>query len=53
MAISGWFVLLVAFGIVPIVVTGEPVVFLLWIGFAVFTAWRIPQVEEPEPAAEI
>ena len=34
MAISGWFVLLVAFGIVPIIATGEPVVFLLWIGFA-------------------
>jgi len=24
---------------------------LLWIGLAVFTAWRIPQVEEPEPTA--
>ncbi|HUQ23866.1 MAG TPA: hypothetical protein VM049_12750 [Gaiellaceae bacterium] len=24
---------------------------LLWVGLAVFTAWRIPQVEEPEPAA--
>ena len=24
---------------------------LLWIGFAVFTAWRIPQVDELEPAA--
>lgn len=23
---------------------------LLWVGLAVFTAWRIPQVEEPEPA---
>lgn len=23
---------------------------LLWVGFAVFTAWRIPQVDEPEPA---
>jgi hypothetical protein len=22
---------------------------LLWIGLAVFTAWRIPQVDEPEP----
>jgi hypothetical protein len=22
---------------------------LLWVGLAVFTAWRIPQVEEPEP----
>ena len=26
---------------------------LLWVGLAVFTAWRIPQVEEPEPAASI
>ena len=25
---------------------------LLWVGLAVFTAWRIPQVDEPEPAAE-
>ncbi len=24
---------------------------LLWVGFAVYTAWRIPQVDEPEPAA--
>jgi hypothetical protein len=24
---------------------------LLWVGFAVFTAWRIPQLDEPEPAA--
>jgi hypothetical protein len=24
---------------------------LLWVGFAVFTAWRIPRVDEPEPAA--
>ena len=31
MAISGWFVLLVAFGIVPIVLTGEPAVFWLWL----------------------
>jgi hypothetical protein len=22
---------------------------LLWVGLAVFTAWRIPQVDEPEP----
>ena len=22
---------------------------LLWVGFAVFTAWRIPQVDEPDP----
>ena len=25
---------------------------LLWVGLAVFTAWRIPQVDEPEPATE-
>ena len=25
---------------------------LLWAGLAVFTAWRIPQVDEPEPTAE-
>ena len=24
---------------------------LLWVGLAVFTAWRIPQVDEPEPEA--
>ena len=24
---------------------------LLWIGLAVFTAWRIPQLEEPEPGS--
>ena len=24
---------------------------LLWVGLAVFTAWRIPRVDEPEPAA--
>jgi hypothetical protein len=24
---------------------------LLWIGLAVFTAWRVPQLEQPEPAA--
>ena len=24
---------------------------LLWIGLAVFTAWRVPQVEQPEPVA--
>ena len=23
---------------------------VLWVGFAVFTAWRIPQIDEPEPA---
>jgi hypothetical protein len=26
---------------------------LLWVGFAVFTAWRIPQVDEPAPAAAV
>jgi hypothetical protein len=26
---------------------------LLWVGLAVFTAWRIPQVDEVGPAAEI
>jgi hypothetical protein len=25
---------------------------LLWTGLAVFTAWRIPQVDEPEPSPE-
>ena len=24
---------------------------LLWVGFAVFSAWRIPKVDEPAPAA--
>jgi hypothetical protein len=24
---------------------------LLWIGLAIFTAWRVPQLEQPEPAA--
>ena len=31
MAVSGWFVLLVALGVVPIVVTGEPAVFWRWL----------------------
>ena len=26
---------------------------LLWVGFAVFTAWRIPQADEPAPAAAV
>lgn len=26
---------------------------LLWVGFAVFTAWRIPQVDEPEPGPAV
>ncbi|MGV8913444.1 MAG: DUF58 domain-containing protein [Rhodoglobus sp.] len=34
MALSGWFVALVAIGIVPIVITGEPVVLLGWLLFA-------------------
>jgi len=35
MAVSGWFVALVAFGIVPIVLTGEPGVLALWLIFAI------------------
>lgn len=35
MAISGWFVLLIALGAVPIIATGQPVVFVLWAAFAV------------------
>lgn len=31
MAISGWFVLLVALGVVPIVVTNDPLVFVWWL----------------------
>ena len=31
MAISGWFVALLAFGVVPLVLTGEPAVFWLWL----------------------
>ena len=31
MALSGWFVALVAVGVVPIVLTGQPVVLALWI----------------------
>ncbi|GHD79172.1 uncharacterized protein (DUF58 family) [Salinibacterium amurskyense] len=35
MAISGWFVALVALGIVPIVITGAPIVFVYWVFFVV------------------
>lgn len=38
MAISGWFVALVALGILPIVVTGEPMVFWYWLLFAIALA---------------
>src|SRR6201747_2691458 len=31
MAISGWFVALVAFGALPVIVTGQPVVLALWL----------------------
>ena len=33
MAVSGWFVLLVAFGVVPIAVSGDPAMFLYWLAF--------------------
>jgi uncharacterized protein (DUF58 family) len=35
MAVSGWFVLLVALGVVPIVVTGQPVVLAIWLALVV------------------
>ena len=35
MTVSGWFVLLVALGVVPIVLTGDPLVMLGWLGFCV------------------
>jgi uncharacterized protein (DUF58 family) len=35
MAISGWFVALVAVGVIPIVVTGQPIVLVLWLGAAI------------------
>ncbi|MBH0082872.1 DUF58 domain-containing protein [Salinibacterium sp. SWN167] len=35
MALSGWFVALLALGIVPIVVTGEPFVLTLWLLFVI------------------
>jgi uncharacterized protein (DUF58 family) len=33
MALSGWFVLLLAFGIVPVVATGDPIVLAGWVVF--------------------
>jgi uncharacterized protein (DUF58 family) len=36
--VSGWFVLLVALGVVPIIVSGEPVVFFVWLGVSVVLA---------------
>jgi uncharacterized protein (DUF58 family) len=33
MALSGWFVLLLAFGIVPVVATGDPIVLAVWVVF--------------------
>ena len=38
MTVSGWFVLLVALGVVPIVLTGDPLVMLGWLGFCVLLA---------------
>lgn len=38
MAFSGWFVLLVAIGIVPIVVTSEPLVLALWLVLVIVIA---------------
>ena len=35
MAISGWFVVLLALGVVPILVTGDPLTLLLWLLLAV------------------
>ncbi|WP_207454728.1 DUF58 domain-containing protein [Desertivibrio insolitus] len=35
MTVSGWFVLLVALGVVPIVATGEPLVFFAWLALCV------------------
>ena len=35
MAVSGWFVILVALGVVPIVVTGQPVVLAIWLALVV------------------
>jgi uncharacterized protein (DUF58 family) len=35
MAISGWFVALVALGIVPLVITSDPTVFWLWLLFVI------------------
>ncbi|MBN9240100.1 MAG: hypothetical protein BGO97_10340 [Micrococcales bacterium 70-64] len=38
MSISGWFVALVALGVVPIIVTGQPVVLALWLVLVVLLA---------------
>jgi uncharacterized protein (DUF58 family) len=38
MAISGWFVALVAFGVIPIIVTGQPVVLALWLLLCILLA---------------
>ncbi|CAN5259592.1 DUF58 domain-containing protein [soil metagenome] len=38
MALSGWFVALVALGVVPIVLTGQPVVLALWLALVVVLA---------------
>ena len=38
MTVSGWFVLLVAIGVVPIVLTGDPLVMVGWFGFCVLLA---------------
>ncbi len=38
MALSGWFVLLVALGVIPIVVTSAPITLVLWLGFVVLLA---------------
>jgi uncharacterized protein (DUF58 family) len=35
MALSGWFVALMAIGIIPIVITGEPIVLVYWLIFAI------------------
>jgi uncharacterized protein (DUF58 family) len=38
MAISGWFVLLLALGVLPVALTGEPLVVLGWLAFCVVLA---------------
>jgi uncharacterized protein (DUF58 family) len=38
MTVSGWFVLLVALGVVPVVLTGDPVVVPGWLAFCVLLA---------------
>jgi uncharacterized protein (DUF58 family) len=37
-SISGWFVALLALGVLPIVITGEPIVFVLWLLFVLVLA---------------